>query len=116
MPYDSNVDWNDPIIIYDENHLVIYDPSQGLDKRDMSSSYNSGKTTQMGVQYTDEFYVNENPDENQPDEGAEEYEDFVDEVFISNKPVMDSIDETQNDASEVIEEEIIEGENVENGE
>ena len=109
MPYDSNVDWNDPIILYDDNHLVIYDPSQGLDKRDMSGSYNDGKTTQMGVKYTDEFYVNENPEENQPDEGAEEYEDFGDEVFISNKPVMDdTLEEQEFEDSEELQEEYTE--------
>lgn len=25
--YDENIDWNDPIIIYDENGFVVYDPS-----------------------------------------------------------------------------------------
>ena len=28
MMYDEAIDWNDPIIIYDENGEVIYDPSQ----------------------------------------------------------------------------------------
>ena len=26
-PYDENIDWNDPIIIYDENGFVVSDPS-----------------------------------------------------------------------------------------
>lgn len=26
-PYDESVDWNDPIVIYDENGFVVYDPS-----------------------------------------------------------------------------------------
>ena len=26
-PYDENIDWNDPIIEYDDDGIVIYDPS-----------------------------------------------------------------------------------------
>lgn len=32
-PYDKNIDWNDPIILYNENRAVIYDPSQNIDRR-----------------------------------------------------------------------------------
>lgn len=33
-PYDSNVVWNDPIILYDEYGNLIYDPSTKTDRRD----------------------------------------------------------------------------------
>ncbi len=89
MPYDSNIDWNDPIIIYDENHLLIYDPSQGFDKRDVDASSNLGKTTSMGVPYTDTFPVNENPEENQPDEGAESFENLEDEIVLRSVPTRE---------------------------
>lgn len=32
--YDANINWNDPIIEYDENGIVIYDPSDPLSKQD----------------------------------------------------------------------------------
>lgn len=32
-PYDDAVNWNEPIILRDENGIVIYDPSQNIDER-----------------------------------------------------------------------------------
>lgn len=32
--YDKNINWNDPIILYDENGMTTYDPSQDTDEGD----------------------------------------------------------------------------------
>lgn len=29
-PYDENINWNDPIVLYDKNGITIYDPSTGI--------------------------------------------------------------------------------------
>lgn len=40
--YDSNVYWNDPIILYDEFDNVIYDPSTGVDKTNEADNMQNG--------------------------------------------------------------------------
>lgn len=57
-PYDNNINWNDPIILYDEYNKIIYDPSQNIDLR---SSY--VVSTETGD------YINPNDDPNSGDPG-----------------------------------------------
>lgn len=69
--YDSNIDWNDPIILYDEQGFVVYDP-----------------TSEMPV-YTDESYNTvhghsneDDPEINASDDGMELYEEDVYEETV----------------------------------
>lgn len=45
QPYDEAVNWNDPIKQYDSNGSLIYDPSEGIDKRGTSTSGSISSTT-----------------------------------------------------------------------
>lgn len=59
-PYDPKVDWNDPIILRDEEtNMIIYDPFQGVDRRE-------------------EYRLNHGANENS-DVGAEGYENLEEE-------------------------------------
>lgn len=54
--YDSKINWNDAIILYDENNNIIYDPSKGYDRRNTifdSKSTNSSTTTNNNVASND---------------------------------------------------------------
>ncbi len=42
QPYDPDIDWNDPIKMYDEYGVCIFDPSQGIDRRDSLSENSIG--------------------------------------------------------------------------
>lgn len=46
-PYDPEIDWNDPIILYDEYGVVIYDPSLSIGTK--SPTVNIDKTSDVGV-------------------------------------------------------------------
>lgn len=45
--YDENINWNDPIILYDEEGKCIYDPSTGLDYRNSTSDNNTTENTEI---------------------------------------------------------------------
>lgn len=64
QPYDENINWNVPIILYDEDGKIIYDPSTGLDYRnsDLVNS-NIGSETLNNV----------SAEENDADVGLEAY-------------------------------------------
>lgn len=78
--YDENVEWNDPIILYDELGQVIYDPSQNIDNRyveDNSGSQPLKSDTQTSNETSNEDSINSNSsyDYNIPsDSGAEDEE------------------------------------------
>ncbi len=40
--YDPDIDWNEPIIKYDEYGVIIYDPSQKIDRRDVEETSDPG--------------------------------------------------------------------------
>lgn len=92
LAYDTNVNWNDPIILYDDRGLVIYDPSSGIDKRNEQSSqdYLNNKQTSTKQSYAAEDVILNSSDYNMDvpvdetlvDEGAEQYEDFYEEQYI----------------------------------
>ncbi len=42
LAYDPDIDWNDPIKMYDEYGVCIFDPSQGIDRRDSLSENSIG--------------------------------------------------------------------------
>lgn len=86
-PYDANVDWNDPIILYDQDGNMIYDPSTGVDKR-------FKEDTLLNQDYQGESYYQDNSPNNIPteitpeyndedgDAGVEEYEDIYNEIVV----------------------------------
>lgn len=43
--YDTNINWNDPIILKDSENRVIYDPSLGIDRRNEALVSESGNET-----------------------------------------------------------------------
>lgn len=86
--YDENVNWNDPIILYDERNLVIYDPSVGIDKRTVEQKNANTKTKAAPKTTTKQSTSNANSkkesDEMQDDGdlGADYYEDFYEEHYV----------------------------------
>lgn len=91
--YDAGVNWNDPIILYDERGLVMYDPSSGIDKR--SENDNGSDTTMQREESqkqtsatqdanfnSDVLQTDVEVDPSLTDEGADVYEDFYEEHFI----------------------------------
>lgn len=97
--FDENINWNDPIILYDENDNLIYDPSTGVDKRngdgsDLSSTSteNSSGSEDMEQQReensTQSIIVNQtNDSEDEGDAGIDEYENFGNEVLIDGQDI-----------------------------
>ena len=89
-PYDSNIDWNDPIILYNEDGSVKYNPSitdmDSGSKNDNSSDQKRNNTNSAGSENDDLKETSENPsaNSNSPqddgDPGAEEYEDIYNEI------------------------------------
>lgn len=89
-PYDSNIDWNDPIILYNEDGSVKYNPSitdmDSGSKNDNSSDQKRNNTNSAGSENDDLKETSENPsaNSNSPqddgDAGAEEYEDIYNEI------------------------------------
>ena len=73
LSYDPSVDWNDPIILYADNGLQIYNPSTGLDQTDILTDSSHSNTV-----------YNENYRENNgvSDPGPEYYEEFSDEYLV----------------------------------
>lgn len=91
LAYDDNVNWNDPIILYDDRGLVVYDPSTGVDKRNELSSENlNNKQSSVKQSYAAEDVILNSSDYNMDvpvdetlvDDGAEVYEDFYEEHYI----------------------------------
>lgn len=62
-PYDSDIDWNDKIIIYDENNFLLYDPSTGFES-DIYKKHGQEKLQDNSME----------SNENESDAGAELYE------------------------------------------
>ena len=64
--YDSNINWNDPIILYDDEHNILYDPSTGFDKRNSSS----GSQIYNGTNSLNNYYESDpnasDPGNNEP--------------------------------------------------
>lgn len=80
--YDENVDWNDPIILYDQDGNMIYNPSTGLDKRfdeENASSIQTEQNNTANVNLTENVTQYDNTDE---DVGVEQYEDISNEVIV----------------------------------
>jgi hypothetical protein len=87
--YDSEIDWNDPIIIYDENGLIEYDPTsdyQAITEPAFEAEMDTKKTemTINSEQITDEQEVEytETKRDEEGDGGAENYEYIYNEVII----------------------------------
>lgn len=84
-PYDPDIDWNEPIIILNENGLIEYDPTTEGD------SYSTEKTTteetarpECSEKETTQDVVDETErmEIDYSDAGAEEYEDITNEIII----------------------------------
>ena len=90
LAYDPNVNWNDPIILYDEHGFVVYDPSTGLDKRDSTAYVSGGSTLYRDDEknasingYDGAYTENMTPEMyTDMDAGAEGYESFTDEAVV----------------------------------
>ena len=84
--YDANIDWNDPIIIYDENGFVKYNPTAEDDLGTGTASESTDSETNSGVKADTTQAVQEEEqvqNENESaDGGAEEYEDIYNEIII----------------------------------
>jgi hypothetical protein len=90
-PYDNNVDWNDPIIIYDDTGKLIYNPAEGVDLRNESSQEttsaavsgngvtngNTASATKSNIGTTSVSSTADNSDA-----GAGAYEDIYNEVIV----------------------------------
>lgn len=76
--YDSSVNWNDPIILYDEDGNVIYDPSEGVDKR---NGTDDGGSIQSSDDYSGASNDFDTFTEESGDSGAGVNENFDDEIF-----------------------------------
>ena len=93
-PYDPTVNWNDPIILYDVHGQVMYNPFQGIDER---SRVGAGTSRSNGVKvenqnheskddnYNSDFQIVDDPYENNSDAGAEEYENFDDDIYYEDE-------------------------------
>lgn len=96
--FDDKVNWNDPIILYDENDNLIYDPSTGVDKRNGDengnvSTENNGDNTKWkeDIDHTD-YDIPEDQDdipEDEGDTGADGYDDFGNETIINDENTVD---------------------------
>ena len=96
--FDDKVNWNDPIILYDENDNLIYDPSTGVDKRNGDengnvSTENSGNNTKEkeDIDHTDYDIPEDQNDipEDEGDAGADGYDDFGNETIINDENTVD---------------------------
>lgn len=92
-PYDSGIDWNDPIIIYNDNGDLIYNPATGVDKRMESQEMKHSAVANIRENPTQESNVNTESnygyndadyyyDDGTGDVGVDEFEDIVNEVVI----------------------------------
>ena len=80
-PYDKNINWNDPIKLYDDFGNLIYDPSTGIDKRDEEGT--SGEVQTENIQ--SQSGSNEDGNiVNEGDVGVEEYEEFGTEIIYDD--------------------------------
>lgn len=86
-PYDADIDWNDPIILYDQDGNMIYNPSTGVDKRFEEDSLSEQAYPEES--YNQNVHSNDVPTEvtyeyndEDGDVGVEEYEDIYNEVIV----------------------------------
>lgn len=93
--FDDKVNWNDPIILYDEDDNLIYDPSTGVDKRNGDENGNvSTENNTKGkedIDYTDYDIPEDQNDipEDEGDAGADGYDDFGNETIINDENIVD---------------------------
>ena len=91
--YDENINWNVPIILYDDNGDLIYDPSTGVDKRNggengnVSAGDGENNSTEQNNTNSDQDIIESqsNTPEDEGDEGAEYYDDFGDETINNDE-------------------------------
>lgn len=91
--YDENINWNVPIILYDDNGDLIYDPSTGVDKRNgdenenVSAGNGKNNSTEQNSTNSDQDIIESqsNTSEDEGDEGAEYYDDFGDETINNDE-------------------------------
>lgn len=84
--YDSNIEWNNPIILYDENGFIKYDPTSNMATSSNKSDSSTTNNTNSGVNSES---ISEQPQEemdvdmsDEGDAGAEEYEYIYNEIVI----------------------------------
>lgn len=94
--FDDNINWNDPIILYDENDNLIYDPSTGVDKRNANesnvfSNENNGSNDTKEQDSVDPDYDAPEDQNDKPtdegDAGADDYDDFGNETIITDDAI-----------------------------
>lgn len=87
--YDENINWNDPIILYDENDNLIYNPSTGVDKRNVDEDNNSNDSEEQNSvdsDYDASVDQNDKPTD-EGDVGADNYDDFGNETIITDDAI-----------------------------
>ena len=87
--YDENINWNDPIILYDENDNLIYNPSTGVDKRNVDEDNNSNDSEEQNSVDSD-YDASEDQNDKPTDEGdvgADNYDDFGNETIITDDAI-----------------------------
>lgn len=96
--YDKNINWNDPIILYDDHDNLIYNPSTGVDKRSESEYINGernvGSYGDDGISESNDSNSGLTSEQEWGDEsgdvGADYYEDFEnDEIIYNDEDVME---------------------------
>lgn len=85
--YDADIDWNDPIILYDQDGNMIYNPSTGVDKRFEEDSlseqiYPEGSYSQDNFTNDNSTAATVDYNDDEGDVGVEEYEDIYNEVIV----------------------------------
>ena len=78
-PYDPSINWNEKIIIKDENGMIKYDPTTGY-----TNEFSDNKTTPIQNDVGDKSNLEqlEENEDDMTDVGAAEYEDITDEIIM----------------------------------
>lgn len=87
--YDENINWNDPIILYDENDNLIYNPSTGVDKRNVDEDNNNNDSEEQNSVDSD-YDASEDQNDKPTDEGdvgADNYDNFGNETIITDDAI-----------------------------
>jgi hypothetical protein len=84
--YDSEIDWNNPIILYDENGLIEYDPTsdnQAVSGKTVEAETIIEKTeTQVNAEWITDNQNIEYTEDEEGDGGAEDYEYIYNEIIV----------------------------------
>ena len=75
--YDASIDWNNPMILYDENGFLVYDPSTGFESDIYKEEYS--KQEDESSMESDMDYQNSEENNNQPVFVQNESDNYIEE-------------------------------------